>query len=166
MVLQKLRELNNYNSLVAILSGINSASVHRLAQTRDLIPPAVSKDFLKLEILMGTQRSHFAYRLAWENTSGERVPYLPLHLRDLVSAAQGNKTFTSGLPGPDGNPKINWKKFEIMGEVVLGVQKAQGMPYPNYGRNEEVKSLVLETKIVRDDDVRSPFHCRTGEVHD
>lgn len=92
-VARKLRELNNYNSLGAVLAGIKGTAVHRLVATRDLVPQAAARDFMKLEILMGTQKSHFAYRLAWENSSGERIPYLPLHRRDLVSAAEGNSTF-------------------------------------------------------------------------
>jgi hypothetical protein len=78
--------MNNYNALGAVLAGIRGSSVHRLAATKELMPPMITKDFLKLEILMGTQKSHFAYRLAWENSSAERIPYLPLHRRDLVSA--------------------------------------------------------------------------------
>lgn len=98
---------------------------------------------------MGTQKSHFAYRLAWENTSSERIPFLPLHRRDLVSAEQGNRTFIGGKVS-----RINWKKFEVMGEVIVGIQKSQGTPYPNIAQNEEIQRLVLESRITKDDDVR------------
>lgn len=210
-VARKLRELNNYNSLGAILAGLNGTAIHRLSATRDQIQPATAKDFMKLEILMGTQKSHFAYRLAWENSSGERIPYLPLHRRDLVSAAEGNSTFVndpqrrasnagllggsasprSGGPpstpnadaiaaltgssgnaaalqaalnrssqqekeappsGVEGKERINWKKFAIMGEVIVGLQRAQGFPYPNIPRNDDVKSMVLDVRICKDDD--------------
>ena len=97
---------------------------------------------------MGTQRSHFAYRLAWTNTSTERIPFLPLHLRDLVLAEEGNRTYLD-----EGNTRINWKKFELMGEVVVGVQRSQGMPYPCTARNEEVQRLLLDGKFPKDDDV-------------
>ncbi|EKG21694.1 Ras-like guanine nucleotide exchange factor [Macrophomina phaseolina MS6] len=210
-VARKLRELNNYNSLGAILAGLNGTAIHRLSATRDLISPTIAKDFMKLEILMGTQKSHFAYRLAWENSSGERIPYLPLHRRDLVSAAEGNSTFvndpqrrasnagllggsasprSAGPPstpdaeaiaaltgnsgnaaalqaalnrssqqekeappsGVEGKERINWKKFAIMGEVIVGLQRAQGFPYPNIPRNDDVRSLVLDVRICKDDD--------------
>jgi len=113
---------------------------------------------------MGTQKSHFAYRLAWENTSSERIPFLPLHRRDLVSAEQGNKTFIGD--------RINWKKFEVMGEVIVGIQKSQDTPYPSIPRDEDIQRLVLESRIIKDDDVSTtfslsslhglfhPFHCR------
>jgi hypothetical protein len=187
-VARALRQLNNYNALGAVLAGIKGTAVHRLIATRDLVPQATGKDFMKLEILMGTQKSHFAYRLAWDNSSGERIPYIPLHRRDLVSASEGNSTFVSpdknkipqaftphpgvsvfqGAPGNRdskeappggvlGKERINWKKFEIMGEVIVGVQRAQGSPFHGLARREEVRTLVLDVKILTDDDVRLPL---------
>ena len=181
-VARKLRELNNYNALGAVLAGIKGTAVFRLQSTRDLVPPEVGRDFARLELLMGTQKSHFAYRLAWDNSSGERIPYIPLHKRDLVSASEGNSTFIGdrrlppaftphpgvsvfqGAPGTRdsreappggviGKERINWRKFEIMGEVIVGVQKAQGTPYPPLPRNDEVRHLILDVLIVKDDDV-------------
>ena len=162
-IARQLRKLNNYNSLGAVHAGIKSTSIHRLIATRDLVPQQTNHDFLKLDILMGPQKSHFAYRLAWENSPGERIPYIPLHRRDLVSASDGNSTFVAEkkkktdsavaphpgvsvfdgaaikrdnreppLSGVSGKDRINWRKFEIMGEVIVGVQRAQGTPYPNW----------------------------------
>ena len=149
----KLRYLNNYNSLSAVVSGINSIAVHRLAQTRELIPAPAQKQFMRLEILMGSQKSHSAYRLAWTNTSTQRIPFLPLHLRDLVLAEQGNRTYVAGAEGE----RINWKKFEIMGEVIIGIQKSQEVPYPTMKKNEEVQRLVLDGRFCEDEDVSPLF---------
>ena len=100
---------------------------------------------------MGSTRSHAAYRLAWDNSSAERIPYLPLHLRDLATAEQGNPTFI----GDERNGRVNWRKFEVMGEVVVSMQRAQGMPYRGLGgsRGEaQIKELILDVKL-RDEDV-------------
>ncbi len=182
-IARQVRKLNNYNSLGAVIAGIKGTAVHRLIATRDLVPQAVNHDFLKLDILMGPQKSHFAYRLAWENSSGERIPYIPLYRRDLVSASEGSSTFVgdknkavptfSPHPGTSvfagaagsrdnkeappsgvvGKERINWRKFEIMGDVVVGIQRAQGTPYPNWSKCEEVRNLILDVKISKDDDV-------------
>ncbi|KAH8700529.1 putative ras guanyl-nucleotide exchange factor RasGEF [Talaromyces proteolyticus] len=144
----KLRRQNNYNSLGAVIAGINGTPVQRLSQTRDLIPLSVQKEFMRLVILMGTQKSHFAYRLAWENSFGERIPFLPLHRRDLVSAEEGNKTFVGS-----NKDRINWKKFEIMGDVILGIQSSQRTSYSYIQRNEEVQRLVLDAKMRDEEDL-------------
>lgn len=145
---QKLRQQNNYNSLGAIIAGINGTALHRLAQTRELVPHQVQKAFMRLVILMGTQKSHFAYRLAWENSFSERIPFLPLHRRDLVSAEEGNRTFVG-----ENEDRINWKKFEVMGETVIGIQRSQGTPYAFRDKNEQVQRMILEAKFGEDDDV-------------
>jgi hypothetical protein len=159
-IARELRRMNNYNSLGAVLAGINGAAVQRLHATKEIIDPAVGKDFMKLEILMSPQKSHAAYRLAWENTSGERIPYIPLHRRDLVAASEGNRTFfgedQSFKPGKDAKQRsrrINWKKFEIMGDVVVGLQRAKEVPYPSFVRSDEVKSLVIDMELEKDEDV-------------
>lgn len=148
IIAQKLRQLNNYNGLAAVLAGINGTAIHRLAQTRNLVREDVLKRFAGLGLLMGTQKSHFAYRLAWENSPLPRIPFMPLHRRDLVSAEEGSKTFV----GPNGD-RINWKKFEVLGEVLLPIMKSQGQPYPNLHRNDVCRELILDCRMPTDDEV-------------
>ena len=150
--MKKLRRQNNYNSLGAVIAAINGTPVHRLTQTRELIPVHIQKEFMRLVILMGTQRSHFAYRLAWENSFSERIPFLPLHRRDLVSAEEGNKTFVG-----ENKSRINWKKFEVMGEVVLGIQRSQKSPHPQAQKFEDVERLILDSKLSGDEEVSHLF---------
>ncbi|KAF2447078.1 rap guanine nucleotide exchange factor 4 [Karstenula rhodostoma CBS 690.94] len=181
-VARELRKLNNYNSLGAVLAGINSTAVHRLAATRELVPQQANLDFMKLEILMGQSQSYKCYRLAWDNSARERLPYLPLHRRDLVTASEGNATFVTDKTrqpevfgahpgtsvslgaagnrnsreappgGVTGKERINWKKFELMGDVIVRVQRAQGTPYPTWRQNDDIKNLILDIKIMKDEE--------------
>lgn len=144
----KLRLLNNYNGLAAVLAGINGSAIHRLTQTRALVPQDVARRFARLVILMGTQKSYFSYRLAWENSPLPRIPFMPLHRRDLVSAEEGSRT----LVGPNGD-RINWKKFEVLGEVLLPVMRSQGTPYSNLAHSETAREFILHCKMPTDDEV-------------
>lgn len=148
---KKLRYMHNYSSLGAIVAGISGNAVYRLIQTRELVTARSQKEFMRLEILMGTQKGHFAYRLAWKNTTAPRIPFLPLHRRDLVSGDEGNRTYTD-----EARTRINWKKFEIMGEVIVSIQKSQSMPYPDLERKLDVQRLVLDCDLIKDEDVS--FH--------
>ncbi|CAI6339166.1 unnamed protein product [Periconia digitata] len=182
-VARQLRIMNNYNTLGAIIAGIKNVSVFRLKETTSLLSSQVGHDFTRLEMLMSTQQSSAKYRLAWQNSFNERIPFIPLHRGDLVSASEGNSTFvgdkakpvepsaphpgTSVYPGSASNrnsreappggvmgkERINWKKFDIMGQVVVSLQRAQGTPYANWQKNEEIRNLVLDVKICKDDDV-------------
>ncbi|KAK4202553.1 putative Rap guanine nucleotide exchange factor [Triangularia verruculosa] len=157
LIALRLRQLNNYNGLAAVLAGINGTSIHRLSQTRQLVSTETQKKFARLVLLMGTQKSHFAYRLAWENSPLPRIPFMPLHRRDLVSAEEGSKTFV----GANGE-RINWKKFEVLGEVLLPIMKSQGMPYQGLesqqqqqkkgGVVEGVRELILDGKLMTDEE--------------
>jgi hypothetical protein len=145
----KLRQLNNYNGLAAVLAGINGTAIHRLSQTKNLVPAEVQKRFARLVILMGTQKSHFAYRLAWENSPLPRIPFIPLHRGDLVSAEEGSRTFV----GPKAD-RINWKKFEVLAEVLLPIMKSQGTPYPNLSKHDTVREMILGCRMPTDEEVR------------
>jgi hypothetical protein len=148
IIASRLRQLNNYNGLAAVLAGINGTAIHRLSQTRAMVSPDVQKRFARLVLLMGTQKSHFAYRLAWENSPMPRIPFMPLHRRDLVSAEEGSRTFV----GPQGD-RINWKKFEVLGEVLLPIMKSQGTPYQNLNKHEGSRELILDCRMATDDEV-------------
>ncbi|KAI8949530.1 RAP guanine nucleotide exchange factor 4 [Xylaria longipes] len=143
----KLRQLNNYNGLAAVLAGINGTSILRLSQTRALVPTEVQKRFARLLLLMGTQKGYFAYRLAWENSPLPRIPFIPLHRKDLVAAEEGSITFV----GPQGD-RLNWKKFEVLGEVILPIMKSQSTPYPNLSRHDEARELILDCLMPTDEE--------------
>ncbi|KAL1893878.1 hypothetical protein Cpir12675_003896 [Ceratocystis pirilliformis] len=157
-IAHRLRGYNNYNGLAAVLAGLNSTSIHRLAQTKALLPADAQKQLAMLTLLMATQKSYFAYRLAWENSPLPRIPFIPLHLRDLVSAEEGNSTLVSS----DKNTTlINWAKFDVLGEVLLPIMRSQGMEYSNLRRNESVRELLLECRMPTDED---EIYARSTEL--
>lgn len=155
---RRIRELNDYHALGAMVAGIHNTAVHRLAQTRELLNKDTAKDFARLEILMSTARGHAAYRLAWENTTAPgRVPYVPVLMSDLVVADASGSTFAAqdtdvppSTPLTPTSPTsrhaaaaaaadadasqrasrlINWPKFEKMGEVLYLIETTQaGIP--------------------------------------
>lgn len=148
VIAQRLRKLNNYNGLAAVLAGINSQNVHRLLQTHALVNPAVVKAFGSALRLMHNQKSSSAYRLAWDNSPLPRIPFIPLHRRDLITAEQGSRTFV----GPN-EDRINWKKFDVLGEILLPIMKSQGTPYPNLTQHKSSRELILDCRLETDDDV-------------
>lgn len=145
-VARALRERNNYNSLGAVIAGINGTAVHRLQRTRERVDQQIHKKFMRLELLMGTHKGHSKYRLAWENSTAERIPFMPLHRRDLVFADEGNRTFLNG-------EKINWEKFQIMGDVLQVVLRSQATPYRNLQGSGVVEKCIRDASAAMNDDV-------------
>ncbi|TGZ79781.1 ras GEF [Ascodesmis nigricans] len=144
----ELRHMNNYNSLAAVIAGVNSTPLHRLSQTHALVNPETRKRFMRMELLMATHKGHTKYRLAWENTRTERIPAIPILRRDLVTADEGNKTWV-GEEGEGG--RVNWNKFQVMGEIVGNVVGARERGY-NCGMVCTVVGRMLEEARGEDED--------------
>ncbi|KAF8460276.1 ras guanine nucleotide exchange factor domain-containing protein [Kalaharituber pfeilii] len=140
-----LRHKNNYNALGAVIAGINSTCIHRLTQTREFVNSETQKKFMRLELLMTSHRSNFSYRLALENTSTERIPFIPLHRRDLVTTDEGNKTFLDGQ-------KINWNKFQLMGDILMVIVESQRNPYRDLKPIPAVERMILDAVISTNED--------------
>lgn len=142
-IARKLREKNNYNGFAAVMAGLQSTAISRLAETQRLISVEDRKNFMKSEILMSPRKSHFSYRLAWQNSTLPRIPYIPLSRRDLASAEEGSKTML--------DDKVNWKKMDVFGAVILPVVASNGSAY-NIQTNMHVRQLILDTEVITDDE--------------
>ncbi|KAI8374367.1 ras guanine nucleotide exchange factor domain-containing protein [Radiomyces spectabilis] len=141
----QLRNHNNYNTLMALLAGINSAAILRLKQTRGAVSvKKIYKQLQSLECLMSSNRSFSSYRLALKASETPGIPYLGIHNQDLVSLSEANKDFKN-----DGT--IHWEKFRLMGETIMGVLRFQ---YPNYTiqPNHAVLRFVADCEIMTEDE--------------
>ncbi|PWZ01775.1 ras GEF [Testicularia cyperi] len=140
-----LRHDNNYGSLNSVLAGLSKTAVHRLKHTRELLKgKAVNKVYLSLVRLMSNERSSAAYRLALENSDGPTIPYVGVHLQDILSISDGNpsKRAVDGM--------IHWRKFSLMDEAVMAVAKCQQYdrfikPIPS------VEKLILGVPVLDDE---------------
>lgn len=135
-IAHRLRVLNNYSALRAIVAGINSATFGVGGEeTMELFRakcPEQGKNFKSFDVLLQQNRAHRAYRLALRNSKGACIPavcvtpfhpdihlYLRLHqcrevhLMDLVRANEGNMDFNEADP-----TKIHWGKFNMMGRFI------------------------------------------------
>lgn len=143
-----LRRINNYNTLHAVLAGLGNASIHRLRHTRELLNgKRVFKTYQSLTRLMGSDRSFAAYRLALDNSEGRTIPYLGVHLQDILSTSDGNPSKRAS----DG--AIHWRKFSLMYDAVMAIVRCQEYQMP-LQPNAGIAKLILDLPILGED-VRS-----------
>ncbi|ORY93391.1 ras guanine nucleotide exchange factor domain-containing protein [Syncephalastrum racemosum] len=139
----ELRNQNNYNSLMAILAGLNSASVLRLKQTREAISEKkIFKQFQSLERLMSSDRSFSSYRLALKASEAPGIP--GIHNQDLLSLAEANRDFRT-----DGT--IHWEKFRLMGESIMVMMKFKTPTY-TIQPNGALLQFIAECEILSEDE--------------
>ena len=120
-IAEKLRELNDFSSLLAIIAGINSIAVHRLKFTQEGVPQKSLDSFNELKSLMNSDNSYKNYREIIHSVSPPIVPYLGTYLADLVFIDDGNPDTVDGL--------INFRKREMVYKVIEEIQQYQQAPY-------------------------------------
>ncbi|RCH93931.1 hypothetical protein CU097_005316 [Rhizopus azygosporus] len=128
----ELEKLNNFNTLMAVLAGINNAAILRLKETKHLVferNKRLVEKFSRLESLMSSERSFYNYRCALkERSKSFGIPYLGIHQQDLVSLCEANKDHKT-------NGKIHWQKFRLIGqsinEVMTRFESMNGRIKPN-----------------------------------
>eukprot|EP00795_Rhopilema_esculentum_P012593 gene12593-3296_t len=95
-------DFKNYNSMFALLSGLDHSSVRRLKTTWEKVPAKYIKIFEDLKLLMDPSRNMSRYRNLF---NGERaypplIPFFPIIKKDLTFLHLGNETYVDGLdPG-------------------------------------------------------------------
>ncbi|KAH8120383.1 ras GEF [Phellopilus nigrolimitatus] len=134
----RLRTLNNYSGLRAIITAINQAT-YPGDQSMEIFKTKVDlhKKFLSSDILLRTTGAHQSYRMALRNTKGPCIPSLEVHTSDLHRANEGNPDTK-----PDDHSKINWAKYNMIGRFVATTtalqERCRG---PNGYRLEENKYI-------------------------
>jgi len=121
-LLDHLRKLNNFNSLLAVMSGLNNSAVFRLQFTRDEISSKSKKLFEEYMELMNNKNSYKNYREALHTVNPPCVPYLGVYLTDLTFIEDGNKDVLNNL--------INFRKRALISEIVSEIQLYQQLDYP------------------------------------
>lgn len=96
--MRKLREFNNFNSLLAVLAALDSAPIRRLGFSKRLTEAL--KPHAALTDSSGSFRT---YRQALSESKPPCIPYIGLVLQDLTFVHIGNADLL-----PDG--KVNWIK--------------------------------------------------------
>lgn len=140
-----LRHDNNYNTLQAVLAGLGNAAVHRLRMTRELVASKpVHKMYQSLTRLMGSDRSFAAYRLALENSDGRTIPYLGVHLQDILSISDGNPSKRAS------DDMVHWRKFSLMDEAVRAIVRCQDWSQRTKGR-ASISKLIMDLPVMDDD---------------
>jgi hypothetical protein len=116
-----LRKLNNFNSLMAILAGINSAAVYRLKWTISQLPEQSQQILQSLNELMHPSQAYANYRNAIHEANPPCVPFLGTYLTDITFIEDGNPDYIKGL--------INYRKRELVFLVIREIQQYQQKRY-------------------------------------
>ncbi|CAH1766356.1 10207_t:CDS:2, partial [Entrophospora sp. SA101] len=148
LIADKCRSLNNFNSLTAIISGLNSAPVHRLRRTWELVHQKTLLLLESLVSLMNPSKSFAVYREQLHSINPPCVPFLGVYLTDLTFVEDGNPNTLK-----NSNKLINFSKRMKTADIIREIQQYQSVPYnlqPVPEIQEFIKKNLEDSKDIRD----------------
>lgn len=144
-IAHKCVELNNYDSLMAIICSLNSSTIVRLKRTWDMVSQK-RKDMLKgLQAIVEPEKNYAVLRRRLHDHVPPCLPFVGTYLTDLTFVDAGNPAMKQ-LPGDDGMSVINFDKHTRTAKIIGELQRFQ-IPY----RLTEVAELQewIQAQIVR-----------------
>ncbi|XP_048185568.1 RAS guanyl-releasing protein 4 isoform X1 [Perognathus longimembris pacificus] len=134
LVAQRLRHMQNFNTLMAVTGGLCHSAISRLKDSHAHLSPDSTKALLELTELLASRNNYAHYRRTWAGCTGFRLPVLGVHLKDLVSLHEAQPDRL-----PDGClhlPKLNSLYLRL--QELAALQRQQ----PPCSANEDLLHLL------------------------
>ena len=147
-IAKKCFELNNYDSLMAVICSLNSSTIIRLKRTWDMVSPKTKAKLENLKGIVEISRNYADLRRRLQNHVPPCLPFVGMYLTDLTMVDDGNQT-TRQLPGDGNGPSIsviNFDKHMKTAKIISELQRFQ-IPY----RLTEVPELQtwMQDQLIR-----------------
>ena len=147
-IANKCLELNNYDSLMAIICALNSSTIVRMKRTWELVSAKTKATLETLKSIVEVSRNYHVLRQRLQNHVPPCLPFVGTYLTDLTFIDVGNQA-TRQLPGDDGEESIsviNFDKHMKTAKIISELQRFQ-IPY----RLTEVPELQtwMQDQLVR-----------------
>lgn len=133
-ICMKCLELNNYDSLMAIVCSLNSSMVLRLKRTWELVSAKTKGRLEEMKTIVDVSKNYAVLRQRLQNHVAPCIPFVGIYLTDLTFVDVGNQT-TRQLPGStaaDGSGAtksvINFDKHTKTAKIIGQMQGFQ-VPY-------------------------------------
>ncbi|VDN06041.1 unnamed protein product [Thelazia callipaeda] len=85
-VAKYLKQMNNFNTLMAVIGGVTHSNIARLSKTFSALSSEVKKEISHFTQLLSSSTNFFNYRKALRDIPGSFcIPIMGVHLKDLIS---------------------------------------------------------------------------------
>ncbi|ORZ34163.1 ras guanine nucleotide exchange factor domain-containing protein [Catenaria anguillulae PL171] len=137
-IADKCRALNNYNTLFSILAALNSAPIHRLARTWEMLSTKTLGVLNDLRQITDPTKNFATYRELVASVQPPCIPFLGRYLSDLTFLEDGNPNVLK-IPGqpapgedgasPDAPVLVNFSKRAKTADIIREIQQFQVLPF-------------------------------------
>uniref|UniRef100_A0A8C1BPJ2 RAS guanyl releasing protein 2 n=1 Tax=Cyprinus carpio carpio TaxID=630221 RepID=A0A8C1BPJ2_CYPCA len=135
-VAQKLLQLQNFNTLMAVVGGLNNSSISRLKETQAHISNETNKVFNSLLDLLTSCGNYSHYRRRFAECTGFRFPILAVNLKDLIAVHVALADWTDPQ-----KTRVNLTKTQQLYAILQELALVQNNP-PNIEANTDLLNLL------------------------
>ncbi|XP_034020095.1 RAS guanyl-releasing protein 2-like isoform X1 [Thalassophryne amazonica] len=135
-VAQKLLQLQNFNTLMAVVGGLSNSSISRLKDTQTHISAETNKIFNSLIELVTSCGNYSHYRKRFSECLGFRFPILGVHLKDLIAVHVALPDWVDKE-----KTQVNLTKTQQLYAILQELALIQTTP-PNVDANTDLLNLL------------------------
>lgn len=145
-IANKCLELNNYDSLMAIICSLNSSMIARLKRTWEIVSQKTKTTLEHLRSIVDVSRNYAVLRQRLQNHVPPCLPFVGTYLTDLTFADIGNSPQRSLQTDEGEMAVINFDRHMKIAKIISELQRFQ-IPY----RLTEVPELQawMQDELVR-----------------
>ncbi|XP_062996597.1 RAS guanyl-releasing protein 4 [Elgaria multicarinata webbii] len=144
-VTQKLKQLQNFNTLMAIVGGLCHSAIARLKDTHALLLSEVTKILSEMTELLSSCGNYGTYRRAYADCDGFKIPIVGVHLKDLVTRHEA-------LPDRVDGGRLNLSKLQSLYEPTWELRALQQAKPPFQANKDLVHLLTLSLDLYYTDE--------------
>uniref|UniRef100_A0A8C5PL34 RAS guanyl releasing protein 4 n=1 Tax=Leptobrachium leishanense TaxID=445787 RepID=A0A8C5PL34_9ANUR len=144
-VIQKLRKLQNFNTLMAVIGGLCHSAISRLKETHGYLSQDVLKTLSEMTELLSSSSNYSTYRRMYNECEGFKIPILGVQLKDLVS-------LNEALPDYLDNGKINVSKLHSLYQHILELRQLQKADPPFKAHKDVILLLTSSLDLFHTED--------------
>ncbi|XP_061453991.1 RAS guanyl-releasing protein 4 [Rhineura floridana] len=144
-VTQKLRQLQNFSTLMAIVGGLCHSAIARLKDTHALLPSEITKILSEMTELLSSCGNYRTYRQVYADCNGFKIPIVGIHLKDLV-------TLHEALPDHVDGGRLNLSKLQSLYEPAREFRVLQQASPPFQANKDLVHLLTLSLDLFYTDE--------------
>jgi len=138
-----MKELNNFNGMMEILSAINSTAIYRLKLTWAALGSKQLELYEELNELLSSNCAYKSLRATIHNIQPPCIPYMGMYLSDLTFLNDGNPKYLE-------NGYINFDKCRRMSAVIREIIQYQQTPYCLL-KHEEIQQYLQAAEVKNED---------------
>ncbi|XP_054652117.1 ras guanyl-releasing protein 3 isoform X3 [Dunckerocampus dactyliophorus] len=127
-VAQKLRQLQNFNTLMAVVGGLSHSSICRLKETQSHLSAEVVKTWSEMTELVSSNNNYSCYRKAFSECHGFKIPILGVHLKDLIAV---HVVFPDWAEERNKVNLVKMQQLYVMFNELVSLQSAAAQAEPN-----------------------------------